>query len=112
MAARLCNANVSRAVKAAKMFSSGQSRRPYMVRKEILRGIAKLKQQKSSEDGGGVCQTCSNLLEFKELFNSFYHSGSVLKGRKAAYKKANSTYYDVGKQNKFLLQSVFDSNGK
>ena len=57
-------------------------------------------------------QTCSSLLEFKGLFDSFYHSGSVLKGRKAAYKKApNSTYYDVGKQNKFLLQSVFDSNG-
>ena len=51
-------------------------------------------------------------LEFKGLFDSFYHSGSVLRRRKAAYKKApNSTYYDVGKQNKFLLQSVFDSNG-
>ena len=105
MAARLCNANVSRAVKAAKMFSSGQSRRPYMVRKEILRGIAKLKQQKSSACGDGVvvCQACSRLLEFKGLFDSFYHSGSVLKGRKAAYKKApNSTYYDAGADPGFL----------
>ena len=112
MAARLCNANVSRAVKAARTFSYGQSRRPYVVRKDILRGIAKLKQRKSSGDGETVCQACTNLLEFKGLFDSFYHSGSVLRRRKAAYKKApNSTYYDVGKQNKFLLQSVFDSNG-
>ena len=110
MAARLCNAKVSRAVKAAKMFSCGQSRRPYTVRKEILRGIAKLRQQKSGDDS--VCRACASLLELKGLFNSFYHSGSALKKRKAAYKKAqNSTYYDVGKQNKFLLQAVFDSNG-
>ena len=68
------------------MFSCGQSRRPYTVRKEILRGIAKLKQQKSSDDS--VCQACASLLELKGLFNSFYHSGSALKKRKAAYKKA------------------------
>ena len=44
MVARLCNAKVSKAVKAARMFSYGQSRRPYVVKKEILRGLAKLKQ--------------------------------------------------------------------
>lgn len=110
MAARLCNVKDSRAVKAAKMFSSGQSRRPYVIRKEIVRGMVKLKEEKSRN--GGVCQACSSLLEFKELFNSFYHSGSVLKRRKAAYLKASdSRYYDVGKQNQFLSQSVFDSNG-
>ena len=35
-----------------------------------------------------------------------------LKKRKAVYKKVQgSIYYDVGKQNTFLLESVFDSNG-
>jgi len=43
-----CNATkVSRAVKAAAMFSSGNSKRPYVVRKEILWGMAKLKNRKS-----------------------------------------------------------------
>ena len=112
MVARLCSTKVSRAVKAARTFSYGQSRRPYVVRKEILWGLAKLKQQKSSGDGEIICQACTSLLEFKGLFDSFYHSGSILRRRKAAYKKVqNSTYYDVGKQNKFLLQLVFDSNG-
>ena len=103
-------AKVSRAVKAAKTFGFGQSRRPYTIRKEILRGMAKLKQQKPSDES--VCQDCASLLELKELFSSFYHSGRALKKRKAAYKKVQgSVYYDVGKQNTFLLQSVFDSNG-
>lgn len=110
MASRICTAKVSRAVKAAKAFTSGQSRRPYMVRKEILRGIAALKKHNSSHNG--VCQACASLLDFKSLYDSFYHSGNELKRRKAAYKKApDSIYYDVRKQNKFLLQSVFDSNG-
>ena len=110
MALRICTTKVSRAVKAAKAFSSGLSRRPCMVRKEILRGIVALKQQKSSHNN--VCQACASLLDFKELYNSFYHSGRELKRRKAAYKKATgSIYYDVKKQNNFLLQSVFDSNG-
>jgi len=110
MAALICNAKVSRAVKAAKTFGFGQSRRPYTIRKEILRGMAKLKQQKPSDES--VCQDCASLLELKELFSSFYHSGRALKKRKAAYKKVQgSVYYDVGKQNTFLLQSVFDSNG-
>ena len=99
MVASLCNLNVSRAVKAAKTFSHGQSRRSYVVRKKIPQRIAKLKRQKSSGDSKiVVCKACASLLEFKGLFDSFYHSGSVLKRRKTAYKKApNSTYYDVGK---------------
>ena len=44
MVVSLCNLNVSRAVKAAKMFSNGQSRRSYVIRKEILQRIAKLKR--------------------------------------------------------------------
>ena len=44
MAALICNAKVSRAVKAAKMFGFSQLRRPYTIRKEILRGMARLKQ--------------------------------------------------------------------
>ena len=72
MAALICNAKVSRAVKAAKTIGfgqSGQSRRPYTIRKEILRGMAKLKQQKPSDES--VCQDCASLLELKELFSSF-----------------------------------------
>ena len=74
MVVSLCNLNVSRAVKAAKMFSHGQSRRLYMVRKEILQRIGKLKRQKSSGDGKiAVCKACASLLEFKGLFDSFYY---------------------------------------
>lgn len=108
---------VSRAEKAAIAFSSGQSRRPYRIRKEIVRGMAKLKKQQSrgsavKRGDNEVCQACKSLLELQDLFKSFYHSGSVLRTRKAVYKKApGATYYDVDKQNKFLLQSMFDSAG-
>jgi len=51
---------VSRAEKAAIAFSSGQSRRPYKIRKEIVQGMAKLKKQKSCgstarRGDNGVC---------------------------------------------------------
>ena len=59
MAALICNAKVSRAVKATKMFSFGQSRGPYTIRKEILREMARLKQQKSSDES--ICQDCASL---------------------------------------------------
>jgi len=72
--------------------------------------MAKLKNRKLSNKN--VCQACVSLLEFNDLFDSFYHSGDVLKKRKATYNKASgSTYYNVVKQNRFLSQSVFDSNG-
>ena len=82
-----------------------------------MQGMAKLKKQESRGSGAirgdsDVCQACTGLLELQDVFKSFYHSGSVLRARKAVYKKApGATYYDVNKQNKLLLQSVFDSAG-
>ena len=65
------------------------------------------------KDGSGVCAACKTLLDLKE---SFVHSGRSLKQRRAIHwKPANGvyyhSYYDLKKQNEFLVKSVFDGNG-
>ena len=97
----------TRAKRAAEIFRCGRARRPYVLRSEILRGIGA-----KEKDGSGVCAACKTLLDLKDLFQSFVHSGRSLKQRRAIYwKPANGIYYDLTKQNEFLVKSVFDGNG-
>lgn len=96
--------------KAANLFKAGQSRQPYVVRKDIVKGM------KSSSAGNpseiGECSKCSSLLDLKEVFQSLVHCGGNLHRRKAIYPKpASASYRNLTKQNDFLLKSVFDAKG-
>ena len=63
-------------------------------------------------DGCGVCVACRSLMDLKDVFQSFVHSGRALARRRAIYPKpADTTYYNLTKQNEFLVKSVFDGKG-
>lgn len=96
--------------KAASLFKAGQSRQPYGVRKDIVKGMESSSASNPSEAAG--CSKCSSLLDLKEAFQSLVHSGGNLRRRKAIYPKpASASYRDLTKQNDFLLKSVFDAKG-
>ena len=85
----------TRAKRAAEIFRCGRAKRPHVLRSEILHGIGA-----KEKDGSGVCAACKTLLDLKDLFQSFVHSGRSLKQRRAIYwKPANGVYYDLTKQN-------------
>ena len=51
-------------------------------------------------------------MDLKDVFQSFVHSGRALARRRAVYPKpADTAYYDLTKQNEFLVKSVFDGKG-
>ena len=59
----------------------------------------------------GVCVVCRSLVDLKDMFQSFVHSGQALARWTAIYQKpADTAYYDLMKQNGFLVKSVFDGN--
>ena len=93
--------------KAANLFKAGQSRQPYGVRKDIVKGMKSSSASEKSE-----CSKCSSLLDLKEVFQSLVHSGGNLRRRKAINPKpASASYRDLTKQNDFLLKAVFDAKG-
>ena len=95
-----------RANKAAKTFRSGRSRTAYVLRSDIAKGMAKNQQLTT-----GVCAACLSLDDLKDVFNSFIHTGQELKRRKKIRLKTGTIYYDLTKQNDFLIRSVFDAKG-
>lgn len=101
----------SRTKKAAETFRSGRSRQPYRLRKEIVRGIAATRSG-SDSNADGVCVQCRTLRDLKDVFQRFVHTGRALVRRRAIYQKpADTAYYDLSKQNEFLIKSVFDGKG-
>jgi len=61
-------------------------------------------------NGCGACVACRSLVDLKDVFQSFIHSGRALARRRAVYQKpADTAHYDLTKQNEFL-KSVFDGN--
>ena len=99
-----------RARKAAVTFRSGNARHPYRLRREIVHGITAMECQEVETDG--VCIACRTLRDLKGVFQSFVHSGRALAKRRAIYPKpADTAYYDLNKQNEFLIKSVFDGKG-
>ena len=100
----------SRKEKAAETFRSGRARRPYVLRKEIVHGLAAIGSKESDEYS--ICVACRSLLDLKDVFQSFVHSGRALVRRRAIYPKpSDAAYYDLTKQNEFLVKSVFDGKG-
>ena len=96
--------------RAAEIFHCGSARHSYVLSKEILLGTAA--RECREKEGSGVCVACRSLLDLKDVFQGFVHSGRALSKRKVIYSKpADTTYYDLTKQNDFLVKSVFDGKG-
>ena len=96
-----------RTKKAAETYRSGRARRPYVLRREIVRGM-----ESQEVDTCGVCVACRSLVDLKDVFQSFVHSGRALVRRRAIHPNpADTAYYDLTKQNEFLVKSVFDGKG-
>ena len=96
-----------RTEKAAETYRSGRARRPYALRREIVRGMGG-----QEVDTCGVCVACRSLMDLKDVFQSFVHSGRALMRRRAIHPKPEDTaYYDLTKQNEFLVKSVFVGKG-
>ena len=99
-----------RCAKAAENFRKGRARHPYAIRRDIIHGTAPNEiGEKVSTD---ICIECRTLLDLKPLFDTFVHSGRALSRHRAVYTKPTGTdYYDLTKQNNFLIKSVFDGKG-
>ena len=68
--------------------------------------------QSQERDGCGVCVACRSLVDLKDVFQSFVQSGRALVRCRAIYlKPADTSYYNLTKQNEFLVKSVFDGKG-
>jgi hypothetical protein len=96
-----------KAIHAASAYRQGRARGAYHLRKEISAGL-------NSSPGGseGVCRNCKTLLDLRDIFNSFVHSGNDLKKRRVGYPKpSDAAYRNVKKQNEYLLKTVFDGKG-
>ena len=99
-----------RAEKAAETYRSGHARQPYILRREIVHGISAVRSQE--RDGCGVCIACRSLVDLKDVLQSFVHSGRALaRWRAIDLKPADTAYYNLTKQNEFLVKSVFDRKG-
>ena len=60
----------------------------------------------------GVCVVCRSLVDLNDVFQSFVHSGQELVRPRAIHPKpADTAYYDLTKQNEFLVKYVFDGKG-
>ena len=91
-------------VTAAKTFRKGHARVAYRPRGTILAGM--------NSGQCGVCEHCESLLDLRDIFNSFVHTGRDLKRRKTVYPKAgDATYQNIKQQNEYLLKTVFDGKG-
>ena len=100
-----------KAIRAAQTFREGHSRTAYRPRGTITAGM-------NSPEGiqhagtSGVCHHCESLLDLRDIFNSFVHTGRDLKRRKAGYPKSgDASYRNVKQQNEYLLKMVFDGKG-
>ena len=98
-----------RADEAAETFRSGRSRKAYVLRRDIRKGMASAAENQVQTSG--VCAACIILEDLKDMFNSFIHTGQALKRRKKIRMKPGRVYYDLTKQNDFLVRSVFDAKG-
>lgn len=96
-----------KAASAADTFRRGHARVAYRPRGTILAGMS------SGQRGeGSVCDHCESLLDLRDIFNSFVHTGRDLKRRKTLYTKAgDAAYRNIKQQNEYLLKTVFDGKG-
>ena len=78
---------------------------------KIVRGISVMRSQ--GRDGCGVCVACRSLVDLKNVFQSFVHSGQALARWRAVYPKPACKHCLLrpNKQNEFLVKSVFDGKG-
>jgi len=68
--------------------------------------------QSQERNGCGADVVCSSLVDLNDVFQSFVHSGRALAKRSTVHPKpADTAYYDLTKQNEFLVKSVFDGKG-
>ena len=99
-----------KAINAASVYRQGRARGAYRLRKEISAGL-----DSSPGDSGQheeVCRNCKTLLDLRDIFNSFVHSGNDLKKRRVGYPKpSDAAYRNIKKQNEYLLKTVFDGKG-
>ena len=100
-----------KAVNAASSYRQGCARNAYRLRREISAGLQSSTGDRQHEDEA-VCHNCTTLLDLRDIFNSFVHSGNDLKKRRVAYPKpSDTTYRDIKKQNDYLMRVVFDGKG-
>ena len=66
--------------KAATLFRSGLFKRPYKIRKDIVKGVTS--DSAVTESGSGTCSACNSLIDLKEACQSLVHSGRDLRRRR------------------------------
>ena len=98
--------------RAAVFYKQGLARHAYSIRNDILSGMAKSPATNRTATNDSVCSSCASLRDLRDIFNSFVHTGSDLRRRKAIYSKPTGVAYrDVKKQNHFLRKTVFHARG-
>lgn len=114
---------IERIEESVTKFLNGESRKPYMLRKNLVQGL-----KNSTEDGfspkrqylenkaaitSSPCICKETLGQFSDQFHSMLHTGPKLiyRARIQEPKTENKKYRDISKQNQWLLENIFDSHG-
>ena len=92
----------SRKQKAAESFRSGHARRHYIPRKEIVHRLAAM-------DTVFALQSPRPERLVSKLCSQWSQWSSTCKTK--SNQPSDAAYYDLTKQNKFLVKSVFDGKG-
>ena len=69
-----------KAVRAAQTFREGHSQAAYRPRGTITAGLNS--PENGQHDESGLCHQCESLLDLRDIFNSFVHTGRDLKRRR------------------------------
>jgi hypothetical protein len=116
-----------RRVDSVERYLGGEARRPYVLREDIARGLRNRAAHRIGEPGeetegvkegweDSISPSCScqeTLGRFSDKFKNMLHTGPKLVSRASIHqpKTANKKYRDMNRQNKWLLENVFDSYG-
>ena len=85
-------------INAASAYRQGCARGAYRLRKEISAGLDSNPGDSSPEQHEVVCCNCKTLLDLRDIFNLFVHSGNDLKKRRVRYPKpSDAAYRDIKK---------------
>jgi len=97
---------------SVKNFLGGEARQPYTLREDIVSGlknrVTQINENKKN-DNSCICQ--ETLGQFSDMFKNMIHNdqGSVKKS--SNQKGTTEKHKDIKRQNKWLLENIFDSYG-
>jgi hypothetical protein len=102
---------------SVKNFLGGEARQPYILREDIVGGLKnrvtqineKNENKNRKNDNSCICQ--ETLGQFSGMFKNMIHTDQDSIKKSSSQKGTTEKHWDIKRQNKWLLENVFDSYG-